>query len=337
MRVLSEADVESLTVIPDAIALAWEAYCLQAKGSVPAPLRGDLRRDDPKAGCLMLVGANGPDHLAVKSNVHAYPGGLDAPRRWNSLLTLWDWRRAEPRALIAARAFNDHRTAAGFAAGANRLARPDATTLAVFGAGKSAPMAVRYMKAVRPSLDRVMLVGRDPGRVAALAGTVRSWSEFAGVEVASVSAQDAAAAADIIVTVTTSEAPVFPGAAVKPGACIVLGGANRPGAREADDALMVRADIYLDARAGVTEKAGDIRLALASGALRPDQMRAEIGTCGEGPLPLSPGSDVLVFKSMGLAIQDVVLAQHLVEIAEQRGLGQIVDLAGADGGKGGHV
>lgn len=328
MRILSEADVESLIAIPEAIVLAAQAYRLQAEGSVPAPVRGDLRRDDPRAGCLMLVGANGPDHLAVKSNIHAYPDGSDAPRLWNSLLTLWDWRRAEPRALIAARAFNDHRTAAGFAAGANLLGKRDARTLAVYGAGKSAPMAVRYLKAVRPSLDRVLLVGRDPGRVAALAGTVRSWPEFAGVEVVMASAQDAAAAADIIVTVTTSETPVFPGSVVKPDACIVLGGANRPGAREADDALMRRADIYLDARAGAAEKAGDIRLALASGALVPEQMRAEIGACPDGPLPLSPGRDVYIFKSMGLAIQDVVLAQHLVERAELRGLGQIVDLAG---------
>jgi ornithine cyclodeaminase len=327
MRVLSEADVERLIAIPEAIALAAEAYRLQARGAAPAPVRGDLRRDDPRAGCLMLVGADGPDHLAVKSNIHAYPDGPGAPRLWNSLLTLWDWRRAEPRALIASRGFNDHRTAAGFAAGANRLAKSDAATLAVFGAGKSAPMVVRYMKAARPSLDRVMLVGRDPGRVAALAGVVGSWPEFAGVEVVVASAQKAAGAADIIVTVTTSETAVFPGECVKPGACIVLGGANRPGAREADDALMQRAEIYLDARAGVTEKAGDIRLALASGALVPEQMRAEIGACA-GPLPPSPGRDVFVFKSMGLAIQDVVLARHLVERAEQRGLGQIVDLAG---------
>lgn len=328
MRILSEADVESLIAIPEAIALAAEAYRLQAEGSVPAPVRGDLRREDPKAGCLMLVGANGPDHLAVKSNIHAYPGGPEAPRLWNSLLTLWDWRRAEPRALIAARAFNDHRTAAGFAAGANLLGKRDARTLAVYGAGKSAPMAVRYLKNVRPLLDQIMLVGRDPGRVAALAATIRTWPECANVDVAVASAQAAAAAADIIVTVTTSETPVFPGEAVKPGTCIVLGGANRPGAREADDALMRRADIYLDARAGVTEKAGDIRLALASGALIPEQMRAEIGACPGGPLPLSPGRDVFVFKSMGLAIQDVLLAQHLVERAEQRGIGQIVDLAG---------
>jgi ornithine cyclodeaminase len=327
MRVLSEGDVETLIAIPEAIALAAEAYRLHALGAASAPVRGDLRRDAPRAGCLVLAGANGADHLAVKSNIHAYPAGPDAPRLWNSLLTLWDWRRAEPRALIAARSFNDHRTAAGFAAGADRLAKPDAATLAVFGAGKSAPMAVRYMKAVRPSLGRVMLVGRDPGRVAVLADAVGSWPEFAGVEIVVASAQDAAGAADIIVTVTTSETAVFPGECVKPGACIVLGGANRPGAREADDALMRRAEIYLDAHAGAADKAGDIRLALASGALVPEQMRAEIGACA-GPLPLSPGRDVLVFKSMGLAIQDVVLAQHLVERAERRGLGQIVDLAG---------
>ncbi len=79
---------------------------------------------------------------------------------------------------------------------------------------------------------------------------------------------------------------------------------------------MQRADLYLDARAGASEKAGDIRLALASGALTPDRIIAEIGATPVGGLPLSSGSDVRVFKSMGIAVQDVVLAHHLVGLAE---------------------
>ncbi len=85
-------------------------------------VRGDLRQDNPKAGCLLLAGAWGGEHLTVKSNVHAYPDGPEAPRLWGSLLTLWDWQRAVPRALLSAHAFNDHRTAAGFAIGAQVLA-----------------------------------------------------------------------------------------------------------------------------------------------------------------------------------------------------------------------
>lgn len=330
MLVLSEADIAALVSMPEAIRTARDAYRLQAGRLEPPPLRGELRRADPKAGCLLLAGAHGADHLTVKSNVHAYPSGPEAPRAWGSLLTLWDWRAARPRALISARAFNDHRTAAGFAVGADLLARGDAGTLAVFGAGKSAPMTVRYLKLVRPSLRRLHLVGRSRERVEQLGRLIESWPEFGDATVTvSPSPEEAVADADIVATVTTSESPVFPGRSAKAGACVILGGANRPSAREADDALMTRADVYLDAVEGARDKAGDLALALRSGALDPARIAGEIGAFPDGPRPLAQGADLRVFKSMGLPLQDVLLAAHIVERAEARGLGHRVDLEGA--------
>ena len=333
MRVLSEADVAALITIPDALACAELAYRLHATGEASPPVRGDLRHDHPKAGCLLLAGAWGAQHLAVKSNVHAYPEGPDAPRLWGSLLSLWDWSRATPRAMLAARLLNDHRTAAGFGVAARLLSHADSTRLAVFGAGKSAPMTIRYLKAVRPAIRQVMLAGRSAARVEALARSVAAWPEFADVVVGIATSPAAAVEdADIIATVTTSDHPVFPGSAVRPGACVILGGANRPAAREADDDLMRRADVYVDARQGALDKAGDLKLAIASGALTPERILAEIGACSEGAPGLSRGSDLRVFKSMGLAIQDVVLAEHLVTLAEQTGVGTVVDLDGGSGG-----
>ncbi|MCZ8375559.1 MAG: hypothetical protein O9342_09300 [Beijerinckiaceae bacterium] len=329
MLFLGEADIEALITLPDALACAERAFRLHAEGAAAPPVRGDLRHGDPKAGCLILGGARGAEALSIKSNVHAYPDGPDAPRLWGSLLTLWDWRRAEPRALLATRAFNDHRTAAGFAVGADRLAAPDAGILALFGAGKSAPLTLRYLKAVRPTLREIRLAGRSPGRVEALARQAALWPDLADTRIVCAASPEAAVAdADLVATVTTSDQPVFPGGAVMPGACIILGGANRPDAREADDTLMRRADLYLDARKGATEKAGDIRLALESGALVPERIRAEIGAVPAGGLPLSAGCDLRVFKSMGLAIQDVVLAEHIVARAEAQGRGLRLDLAG---------
>ena len=329
MRVLSEADVATLITIPDALHCAEQAYSLHATGEALDPVRGDLRHDNPQAGCLLLAGAWGAQHLAVKSNVHAYPLGPDAPRLWGSLLSLWDWSAAAPRAMLSARIFNDHRTAAGFGIAAQLLSCADAETLVVFGAGKSAPMTIRYLKAVRPAIRHVILAGRSPERVEGLRRHVATWAEFADVSVTmSASPAAAVADADIVATVTTSEQPVFPGNAVKSGACVILGGANRPTAREADDDLMRRADVYVDARQAALEKAGDLRLAIASGALVPERILAEIGACTGGAMKLSKGSDVRVFKSIGLAIQDVVLAAHLVKQAEQLGIGVLVDLDG---------
>jgi ornithine cyclodeaminase len=329
MIVLSEADIRALVDPAEAVVLAAEAFRITAAGHGEA-LRGDLRADDPKRGCLLLTGSAGPQTLTIKSNVHAYPDGPDAPRHWASLLTLWDWSRAEPRALISAGLLNEHRTAAGFAAGLDRLAAPDAATATLFGAGRSAPLTALYLRIARPSLTRLHLVGRSRERVRDLAEALSREPALAGVElVTKATPAEAVAASEIVVTVTTSEEPVFPGKAARPGACIVLGGANRPGAREADDDLIRRADIYLDARADAFAKAGDLVRAQASGALDPARIRGEIGVLPERALPFSPGADVTVFKSMGLPLQDVLLADALVTKALARGLGTPVDLQGA--------
>jgi ornithine cyclodeaminase len=329
MRILSEADIAALITMPDALRCAELAYRLHASGDASPPVRGDLRRDDPKAGCLMLAGAWGARHLAIKSNVHAYPDGPDAPRLWGSLLSLWDWSGATPRAMLSTRAFNDHRTAAGFGVAARALAPRDASTLAIFGAGKSAPMTIRYLKAVRPTIGKVKLAGRSAERLHALADLVSTWPEFADVTVELASSPESAVRnADLIATVTTSDHPVFPGRAVKAGACVILGGANRPTAREADDDLMRRSDVFADSLHGLADKAGDMKLALESGALTQQRILAEIGACMDAIPALSGSSDVRIFKSMGLAIQDVVLAEHLVTKAEQLGSGTVLDLEG---------
>ncbi|KPF69720.1 hypothetical protein IP69_10250 [Bosea sp. AAP35] len=329
MIVLSEADIRALIRPAEAVALAMEAFRLTAAGPAMA-LRGDLRAEEPRRGCLLLAGSAGPDSLSIKTNVHAQPEDSDAPRHWASLLTLWDWQRAQPRALISAGLFNEHRTAAGFAAGLDRLAAPDATTAAIFGAGRSAPLAALYLMIVRPSLKRLYLVGRSSQRLAALVATLSREPALAGVElVSSATPAEAVADSQIVITVTTSETPVFPGKAARPGACIVLGGANRATAREADDDLIRRADIYLDARADAFAKAGDLVQAKVSGALDPARIRAEIGTLVDGPLPLSPGADLTLFKSMGLPLQDVLLAQALVARAQAGSIGTPIDLRGA--------
>ena len=329
MLVLGEADIEALIRPAEAVDLAWQAFQLSASGGVPAA-RAQVAASDPRRGCLLLAGGLGADRLSVKSNVHAYADGPDAPRRWASLLTLWNWREARPEALLSTNLFNEHRTAAGFAAGIARLASPDAKVATIIGAGKSAPLAALYLKAVRPSLQCLHLIGRSPDRLAALANRLAQEPTLSGVIIGtSLSAGDAVASSDIIVTVTTSDTAVFPGGRAKAGACVVLGGANRPDAREADDALIRRADIYVDALAGIFEKAGDLALARVSGALDSGRIRGEIGGFPEGPLPLSPGADIHVFKSMGLPLQDVLLADALVNRARADGRGATIDLAGA--------
>ena len=213
-----------------------------------------------------------------------------------------------PLALIAARAFNGHRTAAGFAAAARLLAPPKAGVLAIFGAGRLASPTLCYLAAVRP-IHTILIVGRTPERAEALARDAAAWPGLAGIPVhASQDAEAAAAPADIIATTVTSAVPVFPGPAVRPGSLVILGGANRVDAREADDALIRRARITPDHRAGALAKSGDLAIPIARGVITPDAIGPELGMLLDTPPGVLPPGYVSVFKSIGIAMQDLTLA-----------------------------
>lgn len=322
MRLLSEADIVGLIDTALAIEAAEAAYRLQSAGA-PAPGRMLLHHKD--VGLLALAGF-GADSLVVKTNVHAQPEG--AARMGNSLVMLWSAARALPKAMMAARAFNGHRTAAGFATAARLLARPDAAVLAVFGAGRLAEPTIRYLATTRP-LREVLIVGRTPGRAEALAMEASNWPGFAGIAVrACADPTEAAARADIIATATSADMPVFPGAAVRDGTLVILGGANRPNAREADDDLIRRACITADHRDGAVAKAGDLCIPLAAGTITLDAIGPEVGVLLDRPPPVLPPGGVHVFKSIGIAPQDLVLAQALLRRAEERGVGRVFDIEG---------
>jgi ornithine cyclodeaminase len=325
MRILTEEDVENLIEPATAIDLAATAYRLHSFGHTSRPGRLDLRQVQPKSGALVLASFSNGQELIVKTNVHVY--GEGGARRAASMLVVWDVPACAPLAIISATAFNNHRTAAGFAAAARALAPTAARTLAVIGTGKIAPATIRYLAAVR-ELEQVIIVGRRPEVARELAAAVQARSEFAALEV--MACKDSATAvrlADMVATVTTSDQPVFPGTAARAGTFVVLGGANRPDAREADDALWSRARVVVDHLDGCLERAGDLRMALASGALQREQITGEIGELLAGTQAPHEGG-VTVFKSIGISPQDATLALWLIEKAKRHSVGTETDLVG---------
>ena len=136
--------------------------------------------------------------------------------------------------------------------------------------------------------------------------------------------------ADIITTVTTSDTPVFDGSQVRPGTHINLGGAFRPTSREMDDAAAARASVWLDDSAACRVRSGDVVMALASGSLTEQRIRGEIGAMLLGKVPgRQSAEEVTVFKSLGVAVQDIVLGARLMDLADARGLGVVFDESGA--------
>ena len=321
MRLLCEQDVERLVDPALAIASAAEAYRRQTSSTQAAPGRLDLPRQAPTGNVLVLAG-HGPDDLfCSKNNVHVYPEEGSRQREAASMMMLWDTIRCQPLALLATTGFNNHRTAAGLAAAADKLAARDAKTLTIFGAGKIAPAAIRYLHTVR-SFERILILGRGQTRATTLAETLKLEPIFAQVDIgAGGDIAEATREADVIVTLTTAAEPVFSGRNVKPGTLVILAGANKPEAREADDALIARGTIHVDHRDGCLTRAGDLAIPLASGVLKPEQIAGEIGLLFGDTAPAQTTRDVTVFKSIGIIAQDIMLAYALYQRALERGVG----------------
>jgi len=140
------------------------------------------------------------------------------------------------------------------------------------------------------------------------------------------SVEEAVDGADIIVTVTSSHEPVLRHEWLKPGAHINAVGTFSPAAREIDSATMARASLFVDRRESAVNEAGDYLLALKEGAIGPDHIQAELGEVLIGVKPGRRSADeITLFKSLGLAVEDLAAAEYLFKLAQDRGLGTWVD------------
>jgi ornithine cyclodeaminase len=272
-----------------------------------AALEAAFRDEDPGAtpprshlsvpgGELLLMPAHAAAGLGVKL-VTLAPGN---PARGlpfiHGAYVLFSPGALVPEALLDGTELTAIRTAAVSALATDRLARPDARALVVFGAGTQARAHVAAMRAIRP-IETVTIVGRDPARARALADELG----------AAVAGPDAVAGADIVCTCTTSAQPLFDGAWLAPGTHVNAIGAYRPDLRELDDAAMRRATVVVETRASALAEAGDvIQAGLEPGALieLADVVR---GTAGR-PVPAA----ITVFKSVGLALEDLAIARAAV-------------------------
>jgi len=276
-------------------------------------LLGEMPHSPPRsvmhvAGAdLLVMPAAGPQGTGVKL-VTVNP--LNPPRGLpliHALYALFAPGTLEPAAIFDGEALTSLRTGAVSALATKHLAPPSATHLVLFGAGTQARAHLEAMRAVRP-IERVTVVSRGAERAAALVDDARA----AGLEAGPGDPGDAAAA-DIVCTCTTSSAPLFPGAILKEGAHVNAVGAYRPEARELDDACVRRARIVVESRTAALTEAGDLLIPLAAGAIDPTWIVADLQELVRGEFKGREGADVTVFKSVGAAFEDLVVAAAAYE------------------------
>lgn len=228
----------------------------------------------------------------------------------NALYLLLDRASGEPRAVIDGEALTLRRTAAASALAARYLARADATNLLVVGTGKLAPFMARAHCALRPRLARVRVWGRRVEAAQTLAQMLRD--EGLPAEAAA-DLEAAVRDAHIVSCATTSTAPIVRGAWLAPGTHLDLVGGFTRTMREADDAAVARARIFVDTYAGALAEAGDLVSPLERGVIALAQVEAELAELVRGQATGRRSDDeITLFKSVGTALEDLAAAELVV-------------------------
>lgn len=315
VRVLDEQDVRRLLPPGECIEVMAAALASLARGELHNPLRFVVRPpDEPSLLGLMPAHRSAPEPLYALKAVAIFPGngarGLDSHQ---GFVALFDGTTGETRALLNAGAITAVRTAAVSAVATRLLAREDARTLAILGAGIQGRAHLDALRLVRP-FERVLLWSRTPGRSLEGAETVAT-------------AEEAVRAADVVVTATAAAEPVLRREWLKAGAHVNAVGSSIPTTRELDTATMRDAALFVDRRESTLNEAGDYLFAMREGAIGPEHIRAELGELLIGAAPGRGAADELtVFKSLGLAVEDLAAAEHVLRRAEAEDAGAVVSL-----------
>ncbi len=327
MRILDDAQVQRLLPMRACMPLMASALRSLSRGDAQVPLRTVVplpRGHDVLA--LMPAHATTPAALGAKV-ITVFPDnpgrGLDAHQ---GAVLVFDPVDGRLLGLVDASSLTAIRTAAVSGVATERLARPDATTLALLGSGVQARTHLDAMAQVRP-LERVCVWSRTPAH----AETFAAWARTAfPIEVATFgTAAEAVRGADIVCTVTASREPVLKGSWLRPGTHVNAVGASQPDARELDSRAVAMARLFADRRESLEHESADYLVPLREGLLGD----ATVAELGEVLLGTAEGrrtpEEITLFKSLGLAIEDLIAAGHLLERAEGEGVGTEVAFGGA--------
>jgi ornithine cyclodeaminase/alanine dehydrogenase-like protein (mu-crystallin family) len=223
----------------------------------------------------------------------------------------------EPIAMLDGRTLTAMRTAAVSAAVTNRLAAQDSRVLALLGSGAQAEMHLEALRHVR-TFDEVRVWSRTPEHAEALA------LEAHGIACETV--EEALDGADVVCTCTASREPVVRREWLAPGTHLNAVGASIPSARELDADVVADASLFVDRRESTLNESGDYLRAVEERGIGPDHILAELGELLTGTHPgRRDETELTVFKSLGIAVEDLAAAVLCVERAHERGIGTEVD------------
>jgi alanine dehydrogenase len=317
---LSEQDVRAALSMQELIEAMESALIAFSSGRVVQPVRMTLELRE--RAFFALMPAYDKEHALFGAKlVTVIPEnhGSALPSH-QAMVSLSDAATGELLALMDGRYITEARTAAVSAVSVRHLARRDAAVLGIIGSGVQAYSHVQALPLVR-AFREIRAWSPNAAHLQQFAA-----SASAGVRAAG-SAEEAVRGADVVVLATASVEPVIEDRWVAAGTHVIGVGACRPSQREMDPALVARSYLVVDSRAAALEESGDILLAVQEGRFGEDHIGAELGEVACGVKRGRIGADeVTVFKSLGLAIEDVVSAGLVYRSAQKTGRGTQISL-----------
>jgi alanine dehydrogenase len=323
-RLLREADVARLIDTDDLVDVMGDALRRFSSGEIIQPVRTVISVGSDRVFGLMPACIRTPPAIGAKLvTVFANNSALGLPTHLATILMF----SPETGALIAmmdGRYITEARTAAVSAVSARLLAREDGAVMAVLGSGVQARSHVQALER-EFELSEVRVWSPTPEHQAAFVDETRSRTRtrLVGTE----SAEQAVRGADLVVLVTSSAEPVVQSDWVKEGAHVISVGACRPDHREMDPALTRRGRLFVDSRAAALLESGDVVIGIKEGRFAASHIVGELGELLSGKVDgrRSP-RDVTIFKSLGLAVEDVAAAELVYRRSVEQGVGAELEL-----------
>lgn len=316
--ILGEADVRAALDMPACIDAMEQALAGLARGELSMPLRTVMAPPGNAMFGLMPAHRSGDEPVFALKEIVVVPGnsarGLDPHQ---GAVLLHDGATGHLRAVLNASPVTEIRTAAVSGVATKLLARPGSTQVAILGAGIQGRSHAVAMRCVLPDAE-LRIWSRNPGHAEALA------LEAHGAVCSTVA--EALAGADVVCTCTSAREPFVALEHLAPGAHVNAVGASLQAAGELEPEVIAAATLFADRRESVVHEAGDYRQAAERFGLGPDHVRAELGDVLVGTHPGRTSPDELtVFRSLGLAVEDLGAAERAVTRARELGLGREVE------------
>jgi len=349
-RVLTESDVKSVLTLDDLIETMASALKSFSTKQAEQPVRAVLSVDGNRAffgtmpAYVRATDSSGSDLGAVNRGGGASNASLGAklvtvfeqnhakglPSHLASILLL-DPETGALQSLLDGRYITEARTAAVSAVSSRLLARKTAKSLAIIGSGVQARSHLEALSRVHAFKQVTVWSPNRAHREKFVADCLGADPVQARGQTRDISAVDhageAVVGADVVVLVTSSAEPVIENGWVKPGAHVISVGACRPNQREIDPALTARAKFFVDSRAAALVESGDLVMGIQEGRFGPDHVAGELGQLVAGTVEgRTSDTEITIFKSLGMAVEDVTAAALAYRRAVEKGLGKELEL-----------